>query len=74
MTDVIKPDEEAHVRLVVFGAALLAITVRSSTLRTDDMEVPVTPAELNPWAVTEAHAIVEAVLAEAKRLQSTGAP
>ncbi len=79
MTLLIKPEDEASVRLVVFGAALLAIATRTRVYFGELPDVlydawgnptDSTMAKENARAhINEARAIADAVIAEAKRLQ-----
>jgi hypothetical protein len=59
MTALITPEDEPAVRLLVFGAALLAIAVRQATR---------TNTGISEYTLLEVHAIVDAVITEAKRL------
>jgi len=63
MTSLIKPEDEAHVRLLVFGAALLAIATRG-----DVRDGGGTTKQIACHVEGEALAIADAVVAEAKRL------
>jgi len=66
----INTEEETHLRLMMFGAALLAIATRESTLAMDNMGIPVQPITVNEWASNEARAISQAVVLEAQRLRA----
>lgn len=63
-------EEETHLRLMVFGAALVAIATRENTLTTNDMGIPLRPGTVNEWTNIEAKAIAEAVVLEAQRLRT----
>jgi hypothetical protein len=62
--ELIRPAEERGVRLLVFGAALLAITMREKRDSWDDPDV--TP----PGYIAEARAVADTIVAEAKRLDA----
>jgi hypothetical protein len=66
MSELIKPDEEAGVRLLVFGAALVAIASRENTLTRNDKE----ELAQYEWVTAEARAIAQAVIDEARRLEA----
>jgi hypothetical protein len=65
----IKPEDEASLRLVAFGAALIAIAIRQSTLQTDDLGIPKQPLALSEWIRGEARMIADAIVLEAQRLE-----
>jgi hypothetical protein len=65
-------EEETQLRLMMFGAALLAIATRENTLTMDNMGIPVQPTAVNEWTNTEARAIAQAVVLEAQRLRAEG--
>jgi hypothetical protein len=66
---VIKLEDERELRLMVFGAALLAIASRERT------ENPLLAhPSLAPACEAEARMIVDVVIAEARRLQAQGKP
>ncbi len=59
----INTEEETQLRLMIFGAALLAIAIRSDT----HLDEPNSVASQN--AIREARGIAGVVVAEAKRLR-----
>lgn len=70
MSELISPKDEPTVRLLVFGAALLAIAMRRATIDVSGFERGLKPAlEFDEVAATEARFIADAVVQEAKRLQ-----
>jgi hypothetical protein len=68
----IRDMDEALLRLAVFGAALLAVSIRECTMTMTEPQPGCLPTEVAGRFLSEARAIADAVVLEAQRLRAEG--